>query len=270
LDGSSQTFVLTFNNLISRTDFVKIMDAMLTRLEKAYGHPLDTEFTASLDDNGHVRFNLLQCRPMTIPGSVGPMIFPDNLPKERVLFKSSRTISGGAISDIRYILYIDPKRYAAVESVDVKKSLGRIVGLVNEHSKIKEGKIIMMGPGRWGSSNIDLGVNSSYADINNTSVLIEMAREEAGHLPEFSYGTHFFLDLVEAGIIYMPVYPNDPEADFNNDFFDNSPNILLSLLPDSLKFTGVIRIIDLPATTGGRHAKVVADPRKQKAICYIE
>ena len=270
LDGSSQTFVLTFNNLISRTDFVKIMDAMLTRLEKAYGHPLDTEFTASLDNSGHVRFNLLQCRPMTIPGSVGPMAFPDNLSKEHILFKSSRAISGGTISDIRYILYIDPKRYAAVESMDVKKSLGRIVGLVNEHSKIKEGKIIMMGPGRWGSSNIDLGVNATYADINNASVLIEMAREEAGHLPEFSYGTHFFLDLVEAGIIYMPVYPNDPEADFNNDFFDNSANILLSLLPDALKFTDVIRIIDLPATTGGRLAKVVADPRMQKAICYIE
>jgi len=154
--------------------------------------------------------------------------------------------------------------------MDVKKSLGRIVGLVNEHSKIKEGKIIMMGPGRWGSSNIDLGVNATYADINNASVLIEMAREEAGHLPEFSYGSHFFLDLVEAGIIYMPVYPNDPEADFNNDFFDNSANILLSLLPDALKFTDVIRIIDLPATTGGRLAKVVADPRMQKAICYIE
>ncbi|HVO65893.1 MAG TPA: PEP/pyruvate-binding domain-containing protein [Syntrophales bacterium] len=270
LEGSSQQLVLTFNNLISRTGFIKIMDAMLTRLEEAYGHPLDTEFTASLDDSGRIRFNLLQCRPMTIPRSVGPVTFPNELPKERILFKSSRAISGGTISDIHYILYIDPEHYATEESMDVKKSLGRVVGLINEHPKILEGKIIMVGPGRWGSSNIDLGVNASYADINNTSALVEVAREEAGHLPEFSYGTHFFLDLVEAGIIYMPVYPNDPEADFNNDFFYNSPNILLELLPSAAKFTGLIRVIDILAATGGKHAKVVADPRKQRAICYVE
>jgi hypothetical protein len=270
LDGSTQKLVLTFSNLIGRTDFIEIMDAMLTRLEKAYGHPLDTEFTASVDNSGHIRINLLQCRPMTVPGSIAPVTFPDALPKERILFKASRTISGGLISDIRYILYIDPKHYAHVESMDVKKSLGRVVGSINQHPVIARGKIMMMGPGRWGSSNIDLGVNVSYADINNTSVLVEIAREEAGHLPEFSYGTHFFLDLVEAGIIYVPVYPNDPEADFNHEFFENSPNILMDLLQDAVKFRNVLQIIDVPATTGGKYAKVLADPQRQKAICCIE
>ena len=100
---------------------------MLIKLEKAYGHPLDTEFTSSVDTGGNVRINLLQCRPMTIQGSVGPVTFPDELPKDRILYKSGRTISGGVISDIRYILYIDPKRYAAVEDPDMKKSLGRVV-----------------------------------------------------------------------------------------------------------------------------------------------
>jgi hypothetical protein len=270
LDNSTQKLVLTFNNLISRTDFIKIMDAMLARLEKAYGHPLDTEFTASVDASSHIRINLLQCRPMTVPGSIGPVTFPDELPKERILFKANRTISGGTISDIRYILYIDPKRYALVESMDVKKSLGRVVGSINEHPLIVKGKIMMIGPGRWGSSNIDLGVNVSYADLNNTSVLVEVAREEAGHLPEFSYGTHFFLDLVEAGIIYVPVYPNDAEADFNHEFFENSPNILMDLLQDAVKFRNLLQVIDVPASTGGKYAKVIADPQMQKAICYIE
>ncbi|HET6460093.1 MAG TPA: PEP/pyruvate-binding domain-containing protein [Syntrophales bacterium] len=270
LDNSTQKLIITFNNLIGRTDFIKIMDAMLTKLEKAYGHPLDTEFTASVEAGGHMRINLLQCRPMTVPGSIGPVTFPDDLPKERVLFKASRTISGGTISDIRYILYIDPKRYTLVESIDVKKSMGRVVGSINEHPLVVKGKIMMMGPGRWGSSNIDLGVNVSYSDINNASVLVEIAREEAGHLPEFSYGTHFFLDLVEAGIIYVPVYPNDTEADFNHDFFENSPNILTDLLPDAVKFRDVLQVIDVPSANGGKYARVIADPQRQKATCYIE
>ncbi len=270
LDGSSRQLVLTFNNLIGRTNFVRIMDTMLARLEKAYGHPLDTEFTASVDTGGKVRINLLQCRPMTIPGSIGPVSFPDGLTKDSLLFRSNRCISSGVISDIRYILYIEPDRYAAIESMDVKKSLGRVVGSINQHPMIEGGKIMMMGPGRWGSSNIDLGVNVSYADINNTSVLVEIGREEAGHFLEFSYGTHFFLDLVEAGIIYMPVYPNDPETDFNQEFFEKSPNIIMDLLPNAVKFKNVLQIIDVPAITGGRCAKVVADPQRQRAICYIE
>jgi pyruvate,water dikinase len=71
---------------------------------------------------------------------------------------------------------------------------------------------ILMGPGRWGSNNIDLGVNITYSDIDNTAVLVEIAREGGGHTPEVSHGTHFFQDLVEGHIIYIPVYPDTPES----------------------------------------------------------
>jgi hypothetical protein len=152
----------------------------------------------------------------------------------------------------------------------VKKSLGRIVGRINEHPEVTRGRIIMMGPGRWGSSNIDLGVNVSYADINNTAVLVEMAREEAGQVPEVSYGTHFFLDLVEAQIIYLPVYPNDPEAGFNREIFEGLPNVLEQLLPDAGRFGEFIRLFDLPVSTGGLYARVAADPQSQRAVCYLE
>ena len=82
-----------------------------------------------------------------------------------------------------------------------------------------------MGPGRRGSSSIDLGVNVSYADINKTRVLVEMAREEAGHAPEVAYGTHFFQDLVEDEIVYLPeLNPDDIEAQFNDKFFGGAAN----------------------------------------------
>jgi pyruvate,water dikinase len=152
----------------------------------------------------------------------------------------------------------------------MKKSLGRIVGRINDHPAVAAGRILMMGPGRWGSSNIELGVNVSYADINNTSVLVEMAREEAGQIPEVSYGTHFFLDLVEAQIIYLPVYPDDPEAEFNEGIFGELPNVLTDLIPEAERFREIIRVIDLPAATAGCFAKVVADPQTQRAICYLE
>jgi hypothetical protein len=101
-------------------------------------------------------------------------------------------------------------------------------------------------------------------------VLVEMAREEAGQVPEVSYGTHFFLDLVEAQIIYLPVYPGDLEAEFNGGVFESLPNILTDLLPDAERFREIIRLFDLPTATGGLYAHVVADPQTQRAVCYLE
>ncbi|HEX2950534.1 MAG TPA: PEP/pyruvate-binding domain-containing protein, partial [Armatimonadota bacterium] len=75
--------LVTFNNLIRKTPFVHIMDTMLTVLERAYGHPVDTEFTASVDLSGKVRVNLLQCRPLNFPGPTGTVDALQELPRNR-------------------------------------------------------------------------------------------------------------------------------------------------------------------------------------------
>lgn len=270
LDQPDHPLVLTFNNLIRRTDFIKIMDAMLTILEEAYGHPVDTEFTASLDQQGKVHVNLLQCRPMRVPGVMSPVEIPEGIPGEEILFKSHRSICGGIVPGIRYLLYIDPRRYAEVETLDRKKTLGRVVGKINQKKEVIEGNIILMGPGRWGSSNIDLGVNVTYGDISNAAALVEIAWGEAGHHPEVSFGTHFFLDLVEAQIIYLPIYPSDPSLLFNEDFLLGSENALATLLPEAEGYGNVLKLIDIPFSTGGKYARIMADPEKQIAICYLE
>lgn len=270
IDAPGKGLILTFNNLISRTDFVNILGEMVAGLEKIYGHPVEIEFTACIGESKQVRVNLLQCRPMSIPGILSPVIFPVDVPKEKILFKSNRFITGGMVNKIRYIIYIDPRHYAAIETMERKKSLGRIVGKLNASLRSADGKILMMGPGRWGSSNINLGVNVSYADINNAKVLVEIAREEAGHVPEVSYGTHFFLDLVEAEIIYLPVYPDDTKTEFNEVFFKDSPNVLKEVVPDAEGFENEVKLIDVCQRARGAFAKVVADPDTQRAICFLE
>jgi hypothetical protein len=266
--ASSRDTVLTFNNLIRQTIFVKVMGDMLARLERAYGQPIDTEFTARIEDGG-VRINLVQCRPMWLPGSSGPVTLPKRIDEEDVLFRSNRLVCGGVVRNIRYIVFIDPRKYAQIAEPEIKRTLGRLVGKLNRHEKIIEGKALMMGPGRWGSSNIDLGVNVGYGDIDNAEVLVEIAREEEGHVPEVSYGTHFFQDLVEAQIIYLPVYPGDPEADFNEEFFEKSRNVLTDFLPESKKFEDAVTVIDVAAESDGELAQVVADAEHQHAVCYV-
>jgi hypothetical protein len=261
--------VLTFNNLLKKSDLVEKMEVILETLEEAYGRPVDIEFTAHLDQGGLSHINLLQCRPLFIPGSTEAVMLPEDLPAERVLFEAGTMINGGVVRDVGYIVYIDPRGYSELSELDDKRSIGRVVGQLDDLEQLREGRIMMMGPGRWGSSNIDLGVNVSYADIDNAAVLVEMAREEAGHVPEVSYGTHFFNDLVEAGIIFLPVFPDDRESRFNTEFFESSPNSLAAFMPRAERFSGVIKLIDVAAATGGRLAQVVADPRSQRAVCYL-
>ncbi len=271
LEKGDGEFVLTFNNLIRQTPFVDTIGKILARLEKAYGHPVDTEFTAFIDPKGRCRINLLQCRPLGLPGTEGqPVSIPENIPREEILFRSSRIVSSGVVKDVRYIILIEPRAYASIQSMEIKKNMGRIVGRINSHPRIIEGGSMMMGPGRWGSSNIDLGVNAHYADISNTSVLVEIAREEAGHVPEVSYGTHFFQDLVEAQIVYLPVYPDDPKTDFNFDFFTGSANILLDLFPELTDYANLIKVIEIPSTSGGKTLQVVANLQSQNALCFLQ
>ncbi len=267
--GPASELVLTFQHLIGRTQFVSMMGRILSTLESAYGHPVDTEFTASVDPSGAVRINLLQCRPLQVPGMAKPMGFPADIRPERVLFRASRMINGGMISPIAYIIYVDPRKYACLRDMRIKKSLGSVVGRILKHPEIGLAQVLTMGPGRWGSSSIELGVNVSYADIHTTRVLVEIAREEAGHIPEVSYGTHFFQDLVEDCIVYLPVYPDDQHSDFNDRFFASASNSLAQLLPSASEYADWIQVIHVPENAGGRNAHVVADPENQRAICYL-
>ncbi len=270
LDARGRRLVLTFNNLVRRTPFVKLLGRVVNRLEEAYGHPVDTEFTATVKASGAARLNLLQCRPLWLPGSVGAVRLPDTLPPERILFRADRTVSGGVIQNIRYILFIDPRWYAGMTEVSRKKTLGRIVGRINGHPEMADERLVMMGPGRWGSGNLDLGVNVGYADIDKAAVLVEIAREEHGHVPEVSYGTHFFQDLVEDQVVYLPLYPDRPEAAFNQTFFDVTANCLDRFLDGAEGWGDVIKVIDVADGHPERRVSVIADPEAQQAVCFLE
>ncbi|NLG27653.1 MAG: phosphoenolpyruvate synthase, partial [Chloroflexi bacterium] len=265
-----RSLVLTHNRLLRSTDLVPALREMLRTLEGAYGGPIDTEFTARVAPDGRVRLNLLQCRPMSLPGWT-PQALPQALPPERVLFRAKRMAGGGVVRGIRYIVYIDPADYATLGGASVLRAhMGRLVGRLNAHPAFAQGPVMMMGPGRWGSSNPDLGVNVTYADIDHAAVLVEIAREERGYLPEVSYGTHFFQDLVEDEMIYLPLYPDDPTVAFQERFFSSARNALVDLLPEAAAYAAVVKVIDVAVTTGGPLVRVAADPGARQAVCYIE
>ncbi len=256
--------VANMEGLLSDTDFVRKVDWLLNTLEDHLGAPVDIEFAHDGKD-----FYLLQCRPQAQTGESAPAPIPRDVAEEDMIFSARRFVSNGWVPDISHIVYVDPAAYAALPSAAAMKAVGRAVGALN--TLLPKRKFILMGPGRWGSrGDIKLGVSITYADINNTAMLIEIARRSGNYLPDLSFGTHFFQDLVEAGIRYLPLYPDDDEVAFAEDFLANSPNVLADLLPVFSDLEDCLKVIDIAAVRSGKTLRVYMNANQDEAVAVLE
>jgi pyruvate,water dikinase len=212
-------------------------------------------------------FHLLQCRPLKSLEWGETLQLPADVPEADKLFSAHKLVPQGVVSNIDYIIYIDPEAYGRIAERSVKLEIGRIVGRLN--NRLERERFILMGPGRWGTSNIDLGVKVTYADIFNTRVLVEIAMGKDGETPEVSYGTHFFQDLVESRIYPLPLYPCEEGVIFNQALLDGAPNALPELLPDDAAYVDCVKVIDVKSVSGGRFLEIVMDGEQDQALAYL-
>ncbi len=269
-----KALVFTFDELITKTDFCDLMKCLLQTIEKHYKRPVDIEFAVQRLSKGEkCQITLLQCRPLSFRQEGQPIRIPAHIPPEDVIFTANRLVPQGIVSDVRYIGWIDPNVYDAIPDPDTKLQLARVVGKLNQ--ALEGESFILLGPGRWGTSNLSLGVKVTYADINNAKMLIEVALSKGDHTPEVSYGTHFFQDLVESHIYPLPLYPDDAGASpneviFNWDFFNNTPNTLAQVLPEYTAYAPYIKLIDVLAASDGHYMEVIMNGEQEKALAYIK
>ena len=262
--------VFTFDSLAQQKDFTDTMRNLLAYLEKQYQRPVDVEYTIEVTKTWpRVELNicLLQCRPLSEHEGDQDLHVPEDIPLHQQLFTAHRQVPQGVVKGVRYIVYVQPEAYLSIRDTQRRLTIGRIVGQLNE--KLQHEQFVLMGPGRWGTSNIQLGVKASYADIFNSRALIEIAYSDDGNAPEMAYGTHFFQDLVEAQIFPLALFPNDEGVHFNWDFFNNAANVLSYLLPDAAPHADIIKVIDVPAVAEGRSLEIVMDAAADYAMGYL-
>ena len=263
LDFETDDLVITFDNLINNTRFIKKIQELLRLLENKIQSPVDIEFASDGTD-----FYLLQCRPQSYSKDIAPSPIPKEISSDKFIFSADRYVSNGRVQDITHIVYVDPIKYGELPNKEDYLAVGRAVGKLNK--LLPKRQFILMGPGRWGSrGDIKLGVNVTYSDINNTAVLIEIARKKGNYVPDLSFGTHFFQDLVEASIRYLPLYPDDPGIVFNEMFFIESSNHIADILPEFEYLGDVIKIIDVPRQTNGLVLKVLMNAEVDQAVGYL-
>ena len=262
--------MLTFDTLTKDQSFVRLLRTSLMRLEKQYRTPVDVEFAVQIVPKypqPEFKLWILQCRPLSQRSEGEAVSVPTNIAPESVLFSEYRLVPNGKVEGIRYIVFVDPNRYREISDVPTKLEIGRAIGRINK--QLENDSFILMGPGRWGSSNLELGVKVGYADIYNTKVLIEIAAKDAsGGRPELSYGTHFFQDLVEAGIYSLPLHLDSPKSKMDWQFLREAENVLGVISAEDQHLDHAIRIIDL-AQHANQRLHIYMDAANDEAVGYL-
>jgi len=248
---------LTFENLLTKSAFVPLVKKVLASVQGAYGRPVDMEF--AWDDN---KLYILQCRSLSVRREVEKVILPTGVREEDTLFVTRSGLSNALITDIEYVVYVDPRAYDQITTAEKKLKVAWAVGQVNK--RLAGRRFALMGPGRWGSNDMNLGVRVSYADINNTRLLVEIAFARDGYTPEVSYGTHFFQDLVEADIAIMPLYPDNKDCRLNEELLLKSRNSLLDMGNGLADLADVIHVVEVPAVRPGAYLHVFLDGDSQR------
>jgi hypothetical protein len=264
------SLVITMDGLLTQTPFANHLKTILKALEFSYSRPVDIEFTIVVGrehPKPSVELHLLQCRPLAGSARADKIQFPERLAESDLIFGTEKLVPTGQVRGINYVVYVDPERYLRLADPSRKLELGRLIGRLNE--RLEGQRFILMGPGRWGSSNPDLGVKVTYADFYNTRALVEVGWAQGKSRPTLSYGTHFFQDLVESNIYPLAIFPGEPGNPFNASFFDTAINALPVLLPADARHADFVKVIDVPATTGGRTLELVMSGDEGRALAYL-
>jgi hypothetical protein len=257
----------TCERLLSREDFVGCLRGILRALEEEYRYPVDVEFAVNFSEAGDFRINLLQCRPLQVRGG-GRQVRVPELPEKDTWFRlRGGTMGMGGVQAVDLAVVVDPHAYHECP-YHRKPAVARLVGMVNQQLR-GSGKVAMLlAPGRLGTTSPELGVAVRFSEICYMGIVCEVASETAGFMPELSFGSHFFQDLVEANIFYASIMESKGSTAFYNPgFLSGLPSATRALCPDADDDApvGIVKAYDV----SGLGLRFASDVQTGEALCGI-
>ncbi|MBN1656530.1 MAG: pyruvate, phosphate dikinase [Deltaproteobacteria bacterium] len=260
---------LTFEKLLTQTTFVDRMRELLSILQQAYENPVDIEFTVNFQKDGSYCIGLVQCRP-TLVQRVGISAKPPETidSGRRVLESQGPVIGRSREMRVDRLIYIVPALYGRLMIKDrykVAKLVGELTRLENRR---EPPRIMLVGPGRWGTTTPSLGIPISFAEIKRTHAVCEIVAMREGLTPEVSLGTHFFNELVETDILYFALYPERRNDFLNEPLLESFPNQLPALLPEQSAWAPVVRVLDTGYCNDAKPLCLIASAHRQRVLCY--
>ena len=234
------------DGLTKNEALMKDMKEILALIQEHYEYPVDTEYTINVAQDGSYVIDLLQCRPLQLTTEGDKVEFPQDIPEENILLETMG-VSMGFSRKIKLdsIVYIDPIKYYNMpykKKYEIKKALSD----VNRYYNGKDKKLLLLTPGRICTSSPELGVPSAFADISEFNVIAEVSETKAGYIPELSYGSHIFQDLVEAGILYTAVFEGGHTKAYRPGMLgENIPDITEEITRQPEENVGILKVYDV-------------------------
>ena len=250
--------------IVGKEDLMIQMREMLSAIQKEYDYPVDIEFTINLSESGDYVINLLQCRPLQVYQDSEEMEMPENVSSDSILFECCGSSMGlSRYEKLDLIVAIDPVRYYEMSYKD-KYKVGRALGSINWAMRGKGKKMLLMSPGRIGTSSPELGVPAMFSDISEFEAICEISDSRAGYNPELSYGSHFFQDLVEAGILYNAIFENEKTLCYAPEILEGYENRLCDYGEGVEELKDIIRVIDVSDSD----FLLCNDMKRERIICF--
>ena len=199
--------LVTFAGLLKYNvfPFVSLLKDVLELGRRGMGCPVQIEFAVNLPKNNSeepLTFAVLQIRPLVPSYEHSKIKFAESISEERIFIKSTKSMGNGIIESIKDIVYVHP------DSFDPKKTLD----IASEIEKINDDiplPYLLIGPGRWGTTDRFLGIPVKWNQISCVKIMVETAFENFNIEP--SQGTHFFHNITSRGIGYINVPYNSKE-----------------------------------------------------------
>ena len=216
--------VVTFANILSHEVFplAKIADSMLHKGQLAMNRPVEIEFAGMIGspeqmkkgEKGHLYW--LQIRPIVDRKEMLDEEIMHTEP-DKVLLYSTRALGHGMMDNITAVVFVKPEAFSMSNNLLIASEIEKI----NRNFTEKEENYILIGIGRWGSSDSALGIPVKWPHISAAKLIVELS--VPGSYIEPSQGTHFFQNLTSFGVGYFTLDTNDKDTIFAGDYLAEMP-----------------------------------------------
>lgn len=232
--------LVTFANILKYNTFplAEILQTLLKTGQKEMGKPIEIEFAIELNKPLAMQkmFYVLQIRPIVNIDETSAYKL-DGIPNEDLLIRAEHTLGNGLINQIYDFVYVKPAAFDPSKT----REIADLVGKINEKFLQEDKNYVLVGPGRWGSSDPWLGIPVKWPQISAARVIIESGLENYRIDP--SQGTHFFQNLTSFGVGYFTINPYINDGFYDLDYLDAQEVIYEDTYIRHVRFTEQIVIV---------------------------
>ena len=260
----TNNMLITCSGIINNAEVMNSMRELMTIIKDKYGYHVDIEYTINLSEKGDYVINLLECKPLQILQDRKGIKMPPNVNPQKVFMECSNASMGLSKKvKLDYIVMVNPTAYHNTK-YNYRYEISTALEKINWYFRDKDFHLMLLVPGKIGTSSPSRGVPASFSAISAYDVICEISENRTGYSP--AYGSHIFQDMVEAGIIYGAIFENEQTLAFNSEKVSSLKNVIDEIWPRNstiMKVMGVYNVMD-------KNCYLYHDMKSRHLLCTIE